>query len=102
MRLTALLPPPPTPTTLIFAVSIGEKEHLRRKGLDFGSPLLLVRFGKALILVLAQQLKLGDVEFARNDEDEEEIVNSLSCANGVIAIFFISEKKERKMRFLGF
>lgn len=28
MRLTALLPPPPTPTTLILADSIGENEQL--------------------------------------------------------------------------
>lgn len=27
MRLTALLPPPPTPTTFILAVSTGAKEH---------------------------------------------------------------------------
>lgn len=95
MRLTALLPPPPTPTTLILAVSMGEKEHLSRKDLGFES-FLLRRFGKAVILVLAQLL--WDIEFARNEEDEEEIVNSLSCGNGVIAIFWsplISEKKER-------
>lgn len=28
MRLTALLPPPPTPTTLILAFSTGVKEHV--------------------------------------------------------------------------
>lgn len=70
--MTALLPPPPTPTTLIFAVSIGEKEHLSRKDLDFES---LLRFVKPLILVLVKLLcNELDIEFARNEEDEEEIV----------------------------
>ena len=95
MRLTALLPPPPTPTTLILADSIGEKEHLNRVGLDlcFEKP--------PLILVLWSELGIG---FARN---EEEIGSSLSCANGLIAILdFTSErletKKKTKMVLLGF
>lgn len=103
IRLTALLPPPPTPITLILADSIGEKEHLSRIGLGFES---LLRFEKPtpdlLIPVLAETQLLRnewDIDFARNEEDEEEIVSSLSCANGIIAIFdllpLISKRKER-------
>lgn len=85
MRLTALLPPPPTPTTLILADSIGEKEHLNRVGLGlcFEKP--------PLILVLCSEW-----DVARN---EEEIGSSLSCANGLIAILdFTSERLETKKK----
>lgn len=89
--MTALLPPPPTPTTLILADSIGEKEHLNRVGLD-------LRFEKPpLILLLCSEW-----DVARN---EEESRSSLSWANGLIAILdFASErlKTKTKMGLLGF
>lgn len=91
MRLTALLPPPPTPMTLILADSIGEKEHLNRVGLD-------LCFEKTLLILVLLCSEWG-IDFARK---EEEIGSSLSWANGrLIAIFclyFLSISDERQKK----
>jgi hypothetical protein len=42
----------------------------------------------------------------RNEEEDEEIVSSLSCANGIIAIVYFlcfqRRKRDKEMGFLGF
>lgn len=80
MRLTALLPPPPTPTTLILADSMGAKEQLTRCRLRA----VLVLVGRGIMQVLRalwwNAVGIEDVE-----------MRSFGFAQVVVAIVFCSE-----------